>query len=175
MKNFQIGERIQQFAGMEQLPFFDMDDSGAAAYILAEQPDWYIIRQFDDWNELHIRFQVIHSVIMISLKVGELPWMAMPYTPHLSNGLTASTILEGDEVLKLAVMLVDAEDGKVCATKSLRIQEPFAKEFFAAVSDCSHKEWSEEKYDSDLEGIYKYSSVLDIAETSRFRFDQPGC
>lgn len=166
MIKYEKGQIVKNFICHSEGAYFDMDDSGAVLIIFFNKPTQNEIKQFKAGHNFEIRFTEIEGLIMLTAKIGNLNWMDMPYTPHLSRGLTKLQIPGVGQGLALTLILVDGKSGRIEHIRLMSLNEDFTKSFFDAVKkECSHA-FDKQKYVMSLNKIYQKYSTNDIVKRS---------
>lgn len=164
---YSVGQVISGFIGKPEAPVFDVTDTGATMVVLFNKPKESEIEQFRQNNKFEIRFTELYGVIMITVKIGDLEWMDMPYSPHLSKNLTKISIPSDGLGLSLFLMLVDTSTGMIKNMRLIGLSENFSKKFLGAVMEQKMKPFDRYVYDATISKIYSSYSTKEIVKISK--------
>lgn len=168
MYSYKVGDIIPDFIGRPENPVFDIDDSGATMVICFNRPTVEEIAQFESGKPFEIRFTTLKDIIFISVKIGKLNWMDMPYTPHLSQNLTKLEIPNEGQGLALTVFLVDCSNGQIKHIRLLGLSEKFTRPLFGEILELKMKPFDRSTYMANLQQIYNTYPTKKIVELSNY-------
>lgn len=162
-----VGQVVEQFKNHPEGIIFDIDDNGAKLRAFFNSPAPSEIEQFNAGKKFDIRFVELYDVIMLSIKIGNLPWMDAPYTPHLSKNLTEFDVLEEGQSLALTIMLIDAVTGEIKHLRHIGLPEKFSRKLLAAVKVQKGKNFDKAEYAKAINRIYSLYSRRQIARMGK--------
>ena len=154
MYKYEVGQIINNFKHHSEGVLFDIADDGATMLVFLERPTAQEVDQFKAEQTFEIRFTELYGVIMITVKIGNLKWMDVPYTPHLSKNLTEFPLPGQDEGLGLTLILIDAVTGEIKHMRLLGLSERFTKKLLGIALEQKMKEFSEPDYYNSINRIY---------------------
>lgn len=164
---YRIGQKVPEFIGHEEAPLFDFSDEGAVMMVFFNNPTAAEVEQFQSGRYFEVRFTDFSHVIMIAAKIGNLNWMDMPYTPHLSSGLTRFHLPGKGEGLSLVLMLIDGVSGEVKAIRLLGLSEHFTRRFIGAVMEESMEPFDKITYNQKVLQIQNRYTTKEIVGMSK--------
>lgn len=167
MEKYEIGQVVNSFKNHQEGVYFDISDIGATMLVFFRNPTQKEISQFESNKSFEIRFVELHSIIIITVKIGILNWMDAPYTPHLSKNLTGLQIPNKGEGLSLTLILVDAITGEIKHMRILGLSELFTKNLFCATIDHKAQSFNVEKYNNSLAKIFSTYTTNEIVKLSK--------
>ncbi len=166
MYNFGEGQIVEGFKNHPEVPVFDLADGRAMLLAFFKYPSENEIHQFRSGKNFEIRFTEIGGVIMISVKVGTLKWMDMPYSPHLSENLTKFEA-PGYGGLALTLALADAVTGEIKSIRMLVLSEKFARRLLETAGAKKQEAFDMEAYKEAIAGINRRYTTKEIVGLSR--------
>lgn len=166
MYKYEVGQVIDKFKNHAEGTQFDLADDGAAMIVFFNRPTNDEIEQFKAGKNFEIRFVELKDIIMITAKIGNLNWMDVPYTPHLSKHLTKFQLLNENQGLGLTLILVDAVTGEIKHMKLLGLSERFSKKLFGSVMELKMKEFDKNRYMVALNSIFASYDTKQIVKMS---------
>lgn len=166
MEKYEIGQILAKSIGHPENVQFDLDDSGAVMLVHFHSPTEKEISQFSQGNPFEIRFTPFSGVIFLTVKIGSLNWMDMPYTPHLSPNLTRLALPGEGQGLGLTLILVDTATGKIKSMRFLGLSENFTRKLFGEILEMQSKPFDHAQYNVKNQEIFsKYNTkqLVDMA------------
>lgn len=163
MEKYEIGQVIDNFRGRSEGVQFDISDEGGTLMVFFSSPTAKEIEQFSAGKKFEIRFVELHGQIIITVKIGDLPWMDAPYSPHLSEHLTRLEMPDYKSGLGLTVMLVDSVTGAVKSLRIIGLSPKFTRDLFKAVAANKARLFDKQEYDATLEKIFAAYSTNKLA------------
>lgn len=170
MQSYTIGNRYPEFIGQPDGMRFDITDSGAILTVTFKSPTENEVAQFDPSERFEIRFVQLYDIIMVTAKFGDIPWMNMPYTPHLSRNLTGVNVPEDDEGLMLQIFLFDTATGELKKIRVVGLGNRFTKNLFKAVLEVKAKSFDFGVYNRAVDAIYAAHTTNQLVKMSRDYF-----
>ena len=168
MFKYAVGDRIEKYIGIDEETRFDIDDEGATLLVFFNHPDKDETEQFKANKTFEIRFCQLRGIIMITSKIGNLNWMDIPYTPHLSVNLSKFPIINEGQGLALTVMLIDAFNGEIKSIRLIGLSTKFSRELIATSMEEKVKPFNFAEYNSSLDRIYAAYSTKEIVKMSKY-------
>lgn len=144
---------------------FDMTDSGAVMTVFYSAPNSKEIQNFKT-GAVKIALTVRSGIIFLLIKFGDMAWMDMPYTVHLSPRLTSLQALESTQGYGLTVVLVDRATGTIKALRLLGLPNRFSNEFRKLAVEQQSQDFSPVSYDRALNSVYNNYSTADLLKTA---------
>lgn len=138
---------------------FDITDSGCELITFFNRPSLKEIEQFKT-GKLKFGYYTYKNVIMFLVKVGDLNWMDMPYSVHLSENLTGFQELGEGQGLSLVLYLVDAADGILKSMRLVGLNTRLTKGLIEAVN--KQKEMEYDDYAKNVNYIYRTYRTKDL-------------
>ena len=83
MNKYEVGQVINSFKHNRQELQFAITNDGAILLAFFKNPNLEEIEQFKTGKSFETRFTQLYKVLMLTVKIGNLNWMDVPYTPHL--------------------------------------------------------------------------------------------
>lgn len=166
MKNYKIGQVVNEFRYHQEGAYFDISDDGATMLIFFKNPTTNEIEQFKAGKGFEIRFIELYGIIMVTTKIGSLNWMDAPYSPHLSQNLTKFQLPNDGQGLGLTLVLVDAASGEIKHMRLLGLSERFTRQMFGAVMENMKKKFNRAEYDQALNRIFSSYQTNQIVKLS---------
>ena len=166
MNRYKVGQIIDSFKYHQEGVQFDLSDDGATMIVFFQNPTHEEIEQFKHGNNFEIRFIELYKVIMLTVKIGNLNWMDMPYSPHLSKNLTKFQIPDKGEGLKLTLILVNTDNGNLEHIRLLGLSEQFTKKLFEIIMQQKIANFDVVEYSKSLDKIYSKYSTSQIVKLS---------
>lgn len=167
MNKYEVGQVITTFRHSREEVQFDIGDDGAIMLVFFKNPKLEEIEQFKTGKSFEIRFTELYKVIMLTVKIGNLNWMDVPYSPHLSKNLTTFPLSIENQGLGLTLILIDSATGEIKHIRLLSLSEKFTKQLFGIVLEQKMSEFSLVKYRNSLNKIYTIYSTNQIAKMSK--------
>ena len=164
MIRYEVGQVVEQFKNHQEGSCFDIDDSGAGLKVYFNNPRKDEIEQFAAGKKFEIRFVELYGVIMLTIKIGNLPWMDAPYTPHLSKNLTRLEVLDEGQGLALTLMLINAVTGEIKHLRLIGLPERFSRKLFAAIKEQKEKSFDKAEYAMAIRRIYSSYSCGQLSK-----------
>lgn len=166
MEKYEVGQVVEGFKYHSENAYFDIDDSGATMLVFFKKPTTEEIEQFKSGKNFEIRFTELYSVIMITVKIGNLNWMDAPYTPHLSKSLTKFEFHSENQGLGLTLILADAITGEIKSIRLLGLSEKLTKRLFGTILEHKAKPFDKKEYYNSLNKIYAAYQTNQIVKMS---------
>lgn len=163
---FEIGNVVPDFVGCGDKMVFDIDDSGCIMIVAFNNPNEKEIAQFSPEKAFEIRFVTLQDVIMIMIKVGELNWMDVPYTPHRSRNLTKLEYPSEGFGLLLTLILVDSKTGQIRALRALGLSTDFTRKLIKECDNIKGMPFSQLAHDTTIKNIYSKYTTRDLVKFS---------
>lgn len=167
MYKYEVGQVVDNFKYHSEGAQFDIADDGATMFVFFQGPRVEEIEQFKSGKSFEIRFLELYGVIMITVKIGSLSWMDVPYTPHLSQNLTKFQLPDEGQGLGLTLILVDAVTGEIKHIRLLGLSERFTKRLFGVVMEHKVKPFSKEEYNNSIDRIFSAYQINQIVKFSK--------
>ena len=109
---------------------------------LRHKPKW------DEYakGEIQLGLFTYEDVMMLAVKIGPLPWVAVPYTPHWDDpdDFPPYQSLNDGETLPMNIVLVRSEDGQVMGMRLFGPSTAFSREML-----CRSRELRSEPYSGE--------------------------
>jgi len=166
MMKLEVGAVLQEFIGHPEAPKFGLSDDGAELMVFFNAPTEKEVRQFASKKPFEIRFVKLKNIFMICVKIGELEWMDMPYSPHLSKQFPKLMLPNDKQGLGLIVTCLDGKTGIVRAIRLLGLSNKFTRDFFAEILDETQNPFSREEFERNLKTIYSQYSTKQLVKLS---------
>lgn len=167
MNKYEVGQIIDNFKYHQEGVQFDISDDGATMIVFFQNPTHEEIAQFKPGRSFEIRFTELYKAIILTVKIGNLNWMDMPYSPHLSKNLTKFQIPNKGEGLKLTLILVNTDKGKVESIRLLGLSEQFTKKLFGIIMEQKIDGFDITEYSKSLDKIYSTYLTNQIVKLSK--------
>ena len=166
MYNFSVGQAVESFKNHPEVPIFDLADGRAVLLVFFKHPSTDEIEQFRNGKNFEIRFTELGGIIMVSVKIGTLKWMDMPYSPHLSENLTNFQV-PGYGGLALTLVLADAITGEIKSIRMLVLSENFTRRLLDAAKAKKQEDFDIETYKAAVLKINSRYTTKEIVRLSR--------
>lgn len=167
MYKYKVGKVVDNFKRHSEGIQFDIADDGATMLVFFQSPTTDEIEQFKSGKNFEIRFTELYGVIMVTVKIGKLNWMDVPYTPHLSKNLTKFQFPNKEQGLELTLILIDAITGEIKHIRLLGLSERFTKRLFGVVMEHKVKPFNKEEYNNSLNRIFSAYYPNQIVKMSK--------
>lgn len=149
---YSVGDILEEAMGHAEETKFTMDDAGGLLRIYYNGPTEEEIEDFKA-DGFEVRFTTMKDTIFMLFKIGNLPWMDAPFTPHLSPNLTKYELPQEGMGLGVLVQFADTRTGKLVGMKLIGLSESFTKKFFGNVMELHMKPFSKERYFQEVRDI----------------------
>ena len=166
MYNFSVGQTVESFKNHPEVPVFDVADGRAVLVAFFRYPSANEVEQFQNGKNFEIRFTELGGIIMVSVKVGTLKWMDMPYTPHLSENLTNFQVPSYGG-LALTLVLVDAITGEIKSIRLLGLSKNFTQRLLDTAKAKKQEMFDIGKYKEAVSMINSRYTTKEIVNLSR--------
>lgn len=167
MYKYEAGQVVDVFKNHSEGVYFDIADDGAKMLVFFQSPTAEEIEQFKSGKNFEIRFVELYSVIMITVKIGNLNWMDAPYTPHLSKNLTKFQLPSEGQGLGLTLILIDAITGEIKHMRFLGLSERFTKRLFGIAIEHKVKPFDKVEYNNSINRIFSTYKTNQIVKLSK--------
>ena len=166
---YEVGKTINEYKNHQEGVYFELSDEGAVLTVFFKNPTQEEIEQFQSGKDFEIRSLELRSLILITVKIGSLPWMDAPYDSRISQNLDISKLSEPEQGtgLGLTIMLVDAATGELKHIRLVGLSTRFTSELFASVKRQYAKSFSSTQFASDLKSIYETHPSDSLSRMSR--------
>lgn len=161
-----ITDTINIYLGLGDNNIFDIIDIGHVL-IMYKDPTEMEIQKFNT-ERVELRTKVVENIIFLTMKIGELQWMDIPYNPHMSKYLNISQFSQ-IQSLDIEFILVDSSTGIIKCKNTYSFNDKFTYSFKKQIFDVLTLKFDQKKYYNDISHIYKKYSSRDIAEMSSNR------
>lgn len=128
---------------------FEIIDDTAYILNMLSNPQENEIAQYTEANSIDLRTQIINNIIFITVKIGILPWIDMPYSPYLSKSID----IKNTKQLKVVIVLADSNTGKIKNKLTIKCTEHFTKNIQNQIQSC---------YNSKFDSSNHYKSIQDV-------------
>ena len=166
MISYTVGQKVEKFKNHLEGTKFDIADDGATLMAFSPSPRPDEIEQFKAEHNFEIRFTELYGVIMLTVKIGNLNWMDVPYTPHLSQNLTKFQLPNEGQGLALTIVLIDSNTGEIKSMRLVGLSEKFTRKLFGTVMDEKMNDFDASEYDQKLLQIYQRYTTKQIVSMS---------
>lgn len=163
MEKYEVGQIVESFRGRPEGVQFDISDDGGTLIVFFSSPAQKEVEQFSAGKKFEIRFVELHGQIIITAKIGDLPWMDAPYSPHLSEHLTKLEMPDYESGLGLNLMLVDSATGVIKSLRIIGLSPRFTRDLFKAVAANKAKLFDKMEYYETLDSIFEAYSTNKLA------------
>lgn len=164
MEKYEVGQVVENFRGRPEGVQFDISDDGGTLIVFFSSPSQKEVEQFSAGKKFEIRFVELHNQIILTTKIGDLPWMDAPYSPHLSQHLTKLEMPDYKSGLGLNLMLVDSDTGVIKSLRIIGLSPKFTRDLFKAVAANKARLFDRSEYDAELERIFAAHSTNQLAK-----------
>ena len=176
MLEFILGQKYDQFKknGIEG-PMFDLIEPnfGLLMYYTNNPADDFV-KKFSKIESIEIGLKYYHKQIMIIMKLGEMGYVDMVYTPQLSSNVPMEELRNLEEPqtgMNIILLLLNSMTGEVLNIQALGTNVKFYQEFVKAVKDKMNTEYSKEEDQKQLKNIYAlYPDSRKLAEAADVLF-----
>lgn len=166
--NYEVGQKYPGATPSDDGCIIEMDASGLLLIVKFANPTANEIKQISADNPFEIRFVALNEVIFFTVKFGDLAWMDMPYSPHLSK-VNWTPVEDKISGYALTVVLIDARSGIIKAIRLIGLGNQFSKNLFIEVNNLSEKQFNISKYSANLSSIMNRYSIKQIADLSAYK------
>ena len=166
MYSYEVGQIINNFKHHSEGVQFDISDDGAIMFVFFQNPTTNEIEQFNSGKNFEIRFTELYSVIMITVKIGNLNWMDAPYTPHLSRNLTKLQFPNENQGLGLTLILIDTITGKIKHMRLLGLSKIFTKRLYGIAMEHKLRPFNRVEYYNSINRIFSAYQTNQIVKLS---------
>lgn len=165
---YEKGKTIERFKGVEDGVVLEYSSfCGLVMVFTYNNPTPDEIMEFES-NTSEFRFIEFEETIILTSKIGNLPWADAPFTPHLSKDFTNIISPESsDRGLSLLIMLVDASNGILINMRLLGLSNKFTVEFNKAVERLYTKPFDRKRYDNSIDRIFRTYNSKQLATMSK--------
>lgn len=167
MFKYEVGQAVDSFKSHAEGVYFDIDDSGATMLVFFQNPTAEEVKQFMSGKGFEIRFTELYGVIMITVKIGNLNWMDVPYSPHLSKNLEKFQIPNEGQGLGLTLILIDTTTGEVKHLRLLGLSERFTRRLLGAVMEEKTRDFDKAEYNNSINKIFSTYRTSQIVKLSK--------
>lgn len=167
MYKYEVGQTVDSFKHHSEGALIDIADDGATMLVFFQNPILEEIEQFKSGNNFEIRFTELYDVIMITVKIGDLNWMAVPYTPHLSKNLTKFQMPNENQGMGLTLILIDTVTGKIKHIRLLGLSDRFTRRLFGTILEHKMKAFNQSEYSNSVKKIFSGYSINKIIKLSK--------
>lgn len=138
---------------------FDVSDGGATLIVYLNRPTNHEVSEFKK-GKLKMGYYLYKNVIMLLVKVGDMPWMDAPYSVHLSKHITNLNDVGESQGLATTIMLVDAQNGEIKTIRVVGMNHRLTKGLFEAIR--RQESISFENYDENIRYLYRTYSTKEL-------------
>ncbi|MCL2766244.1 MAG: hypothetical protein FWD21_00995 [Peptococcaceae bacterium] len=127
-----------------------------------DNPTSQELGQLEKSADFEIRWIVIDGIIMIAVKVGEMDWMDMPYSPQLE---IAAGNLDIDKLvppLPVLVVMTDLSTTIVEGMRAVITNNDFSSGLIAAINDVKDNPLSPQELNNCVNSINERYSTMDL-------------
>lgn len=163
---FRVGQIVPEFKGRQEGIVFDLADDGASMKVFFNSPTEYEIKQFDTDSPFEIRFLSIWSVIILTVKIGNLNWMDAPYSVHLSQNLTSMPVIDDGNGIGLTLILVDSRTGEIKHIRLLGLSTKFSVALCREIDRQKETPFNNTEYNYVLQQLYAAYPTKKIVQLS---------
>ena len=145
---------------------FDLTDTGINIPVFFDSPTPNEINEFKE-GKIKLGYYTYKNVILVLIKIGNLEWMDMPYSIHLSKYLTTIKDFEEENGLGLTttLYLINAKNGIL---EALRVTGANNRLSVNLIKDIKkQKEMSFEEFDNNLNYIYKTYTTKELINRAK--------
>lgn len=160
------GQILHNWIGSPDRIMFDYSvNTGILFYVLNQITD----EELDAFNngKKSIGMTGLGDIMYFTFKVGNLPMIDAPYTPHLSNQTDFSKCLD-DCTKNVAFILVDSENGEVKYCRSFNVTADFTDRIRNSIKALLSQPFNREEYFALLSRIQEKYSSEQIADACNF-------
>ena len=145
---------------------FDLTDTGINIPVFFNSPTLDEINEFAE-GKIKLGYYTYKNVILVLIKIGNLSWMDMPYSIHLSNHLSAiKDFEEGNGIgLTTTLYLINAQNGILEALRVVGANNRLSVNLIKDIK--KQKEMTFEEYDVNLDYIYKTYTTKELINRAK--------
>lgn len=166
MTSYKVGQVIDNFKNREEGVIFDLADDCATLLVFFADPTQEEISQFKNESRFEIKSIEICGILIMTVKIGNLNWMDVPYSPHLSKNLTNLKAIGDSQGLALTIMLIDTVTGEIKHIRLIGLSNMFSKQLFDIIKKQKIKKFDTIEYNNVLNRIYSVYSTEQIVNMS---------
>lgn len=164
-----VGQVVPEAIGRKDEIIFDIDDVGISITAYYNLPKESEIKNYTGPSGFEIRYSKFKEFLMITAKIGDLPWVDMPYTPHLSINLTRIIVPEEGQGLSLWLRLIDTSTGKIVSQRLIGLSTEFSLKLIDDIEDCMQNQFDLPSYSKKIADLYARYSIRQLAEQYKVR------
>ena len=140
----------------------DFENSGGQLYIVFNNPTKQEIEEIRK-EDCKIGIFEKNEVIFLLFKFGDMEWMDVPYTVHLSKGLVLEKIQPGMGYA-ITILLINSANGILEAIRLVSMPTKISQLFYDAVQRQRIQIFDYSKYWNTLDKIYSQYETKDMVK-----------
>lgn len=163
MNKLTVGTRYPKYHNYSDEIRFDIADDGANLFVSYNSPNEKEKEQFKSKHPLEIRFVTLGGVIYLLFKIGELQWMDVPYSPHLSLNLTQKINISDDtSALLLLICLFNSSTGELLSMRGTTLGNRLSKSLIKEIDNALMKPFDSNEYNESIKNTYSRYTTKDM-------------
>ena len=147
---------------------FDLTDLGINIPIFFDTPTINEVKEFEE-GKIKLGYYTYKNVILVLIKIGNLEWMDMPYSVHLSKYLTTIKDFEEGNGLGLTttLYLINARNGILEALRVTGANNRLSVNLIKDIKKQKEMTFKEEEFDNNLNYIYKTYTTKELINRAK--------
>ena len=127
-----------------------------------------IPKRYDE-GKIKLGYYTYKNVILVLIKIGNLEWMDMPYSVHLSKYLTTIKDFEEGNGLGLTttLYLINARNGILEALRVTGANNRLSVNLIKDIKKQKEMTFKEEEFDNNLNYIYKTYTTKELINRAK--------
>jgi len=161
MQAIEVGKLLQEGkTRYPEVPKFDFDQAGGVLYVFFKSPSQ---AEIDAFRSGAVKLGLFYKddIIFMLFKFGNLHWIDIPYTCHLSQPFVFGH-LEDDMGYGMTLVFADADTGIVKVLRLIGWPHKMSQLFQSCVSDQQGKPFDHYEYNAKANRIYQNYSTDDM-------------
>ena len=168
-ETLEIGDPYLRALGKPDGIYFDIQYPRIELLYNMHRPTEKELGQFKSDTAFEIRAVELNDIIIITSKVGSLPWCDAPYNPRIGD-CRLDDVEQGTQGYALQLLLTDAPEATLKHIRLIGLGNEFSRKFRALVLWNKGKPISEEAYDRNLQEVFRKYQTTQIADYSNIRY-----
>ncbi|BAL01910.1 hypothetical protein OBV_p-00550 (plasmid) [Oscillibacter valericigenes Sjm18-20] len=162
-----VGEIYPEWCVKQDGYILEYGENGFVLYAMLNGISPVEREQFNPGAEFAIRYEIINDVCLFCFRFGNMPWADCPFSPALYKAAGQNIELpqiEGSEGFPLTVLLIDTSSGELCGIRLIGLGHELSRNWREWAQEAIKKDLSRDEYNSQIDGIYRDFSTVDLAE-----------
>ena len=171
-EQLEIGDPYLRVQGKPEGTIFDIRYPSIELVYNIERPTKTEVAQFVNGSLFEIRAVELNKLIIITSKVGTMPWCDAPYNPNFGD-CRLDPVETKTQGYGLTLLLTDSPAGTLKHMRLIGLGNDFSRKFRKLVLENKELLMSESEYDRRLQEIFaKYTTdqIVEYSSSIRYRY-----